>query len=347
MRKLATLTAAAALVAAFGFASAAKADPFADTLESFTPGTGSPSAASAGAEALGADDGIDVDLGADGILILRFTDNVCFDDGTTNTDFKVFELAAPSDGYVVDVGLIGESLTSLSSSGSGDTEFDLNVDSVVAFNRIQLTADGSGGAVATVDSFSQLEEPDARYRRLTTGIVQAPFGVQSARVRVLLRPRSSAAAFLYVDDVSLTAISAPTPSPTAPSTADSTPAGATPTPASTPSIGDISPQPNEGSFHEDGGRSGDSIVGGPRDEALVSEVLGASSDAPAAPLARPPTPVIERDSRLAALDPSPSSSGWARWLPWLITANVLGLAAVGLVAYRWGRRRRAAQEEDG
>jgi hypothetical protein len=214
---------------------------------------------------------------------------------------------------------------------------DPQVDAALLRISWYLTADGSGSAVATVDSLSQLDEPEARYRHLTTGIVQAPFGVQSASVRVLLRPRSSAAAVLYIDDVSLTAISAPTPTATAPATAVSTPVLAT-TP--TPPGDDISPQPNDGPPEG----AGDSIVGGPPDRPLVSEVLGASSDAPAAPLA-PPTPVIERDSRLAALDESPSSSGWARWWLWVIAANVLGLAAVGWVAYRWGRRRHAAREE--
>ena len=64
------------------------------------------------------------------------------------------------------------------------------------------SADGSGRAVATADSTSQLAEPAARYRYLTTGPVRAPPGVHSAKLRILLRPRSAATAVIYIDDVS-------------------------------------------------------------------------------------------------------------------------------------------------
>ena len=64
------------------------------------------------------------------------------------------------------------------------------------------SADGSGLAVATVDSTAQLEQPQGRYRYLTTGPVQAPPGVHSAKARVLLRPRSAAGTVIYIDDVS-------------------------------------------------------------------------------------------------------------------------------------------------
>ena len=64
------------------------------------------------------------------------------------------------------------------------------------------SADGSGLAVATADSTAQLEQPQGRYRYLTTGPVQAPPGVHSAKARVLLRPRSASGAVIYIDDVS-------------------------------------------------------------------------------------------------------------------------------------------------
>jgi hypothetical protein len=64
------------------------------------------------------------------------------------------------------------------------------------------SADGSGLAVGTVDSTAQLEQPQGRYRYLTTGPVQAPPGVHSAKARVLLRPRSAAGTVIYIDDVS-------------------------------------------------------------------------------------------------------------------------------------------------
>ena len=80
MRNLLTLIAAAALVAVFGFAGTASADPFADAVESFTPPTNCTTLAdptpapsndcdisgddeNAGADALGSDDTDGASLG--------------------------------------------------------------------------------------------------------------------------------------------------------------------------------------------------------------------------------------------------------------------------------------------
>ncbi|MDZ4279090.1 MAG: hypothetical protein U1B78_08115, partial [Dehalococcoidia bacterium] len=107
------------------------------------------------------------------------------------------------------------------------------VDSVLLRISWYASPDGSGSAVATVDSLSQLDEPQDGYRRLTTGPVKAPPGVQSARVRVLLRPVSDVSALIYVDDVTFRP-SAPPPVPTPTPSPTFTPTS-TPTPTRTPS----------------------------------------------------------------------------------------------------------------
>ncbi|MEX2158548.1 MAG: carbohydrate binding domain-containing protein [Dehalococcoidia bacterium] len=102
------------------------------------------------------------------------------------------------------------------------------------------SADGSGSAIDSVDSTDVLDTPVSAYRPLSTGPVQAPPGVHSAQLRIMLRPRSDVGTLIYIDGVSFEPSSQPpTPTPTVTPTPTSTyvPA-ATPTPTST-----RSPQP--------------------------------------------------------------------------------------------------------
>jgi len=96
-----------------------------------------------------------------------------------------------------------------------------------AFFRISWyeSADGSGSALATVDSAATLDGPSPGYRYLSTGPVQAPPGVRSAAVRVLLRPQSDASAIIYIDDVSFRTTGPPTVEPGPPSDGSSGEAG--------------------------------------------------------------------------------------------------------------------------
>ena len=102
--------------------------------------------------------------------------------------------------------------------------------------------DGSGGTLWTADSTEVLDAPQAVYRLLTTGVVQAPTNARSANARVLLRPASGAPARICVDDISLIGAAPPptatptvTPSATAPSDAATQAApSATATPTRTP-----------------------------------------------------------------------------------------------------------------
>ena len=105
-----------------------------------------------------------------------------------------------------------------------------------AFLRISWyrSADGSGSALASIDSTAALASPQPRFRRLSTGAVMAPPGVHSAKLRVLMRPRDATNALIYIDDVSFAKTVAPAPEPTATATANA-PVTATTLPPPTPS----------------------------------------------------------------------------------------------------------------
>jgi hypothetical protein len=71
------------------------------------------------------------------------------------------------------------------------------------------SADGSGSALADVDSTASVSGGASGFRLLDTGAVEAPSAAQSARVRLMLRPASAAATRAYFDDVRLVSWSAP------------------------------------------------------------------------------------------------------------------------------------------
>ncbi len=174
-----------------------------------------------------------------------------------------------------------------------------------AFLRVSWYAgtDGSGRAVATADSTAILETPGSRYRRLTTGPVQAPPGVHSAKVRILLRPRAAASAVIYIDDVSF--------HPTGPA-----PAGE----------GDAA----------NGGSSGRSSGSG-NSSGVLGESVGRGAG-----LATPmPSPVIVRRSPLRA-ESEPSSSSGPPWWSWALLGGFVAAGAVGTGAWWWRKRRGTA-----
>lgn len=90
-----------------------------------------------------------------------------------------------------------------------------------AFLRVSwyASSDGSGSALASVDSTARLDTPDGRFRSLTTGSITAAPEAHSARLRVMLAPVSSTPAVIYVDDASFgpaaPATATPAVSPTA------------------------------------------------------------------------------------------------------------------------------------
>ncbi len=178
------------------------------------------------------------------------------------------------------------------------------------------SADGSGQAVATVDSTAVLAEAEGRWRYLTTGPVLAPPGVHSAKARVLLRPRSAVSAAIYIDDVTFRPAAEPPVEP-APQEESGAAAGGTSSRSSS--------RPGDGS----GGRRS-------------SEVIGALRSAAAAPSTPMPTPVIRRGSRLAAEEDAPLSGDGLLWWPWALAGGVLAAGGAGWAVYRWGRQKRAA-----
>jgi hypothetical protein len=99
-----------------------------------------------------------------------------------------------------------------------------------AFLRISWYAsnDAIGAAIDTVDSTTRLDAPSSGYRHLTTDAVRAPGDARSARVRIMLAPRSDAAASILVDDAWFGAVPpppppSPTPVPAEPSAASDEP----------------------------------------------------------------------------------------------------------------------------
>ena len=91
---------------------------------------------------------------------------------------------------------------------------DVWVESALLRISWYASTDGSGSAVATVDSTAALASPKPSFRLLTTGQVMTPPGVHSARLRVLMRPVGQTNAVIYIDDVSFDKTGAPMP-PTA------------------------------------------------------------------------------------------------------------------------------------
>ncbi len=176
--------------------------------------------------------------------------------------------------------------------------------------------DGSGGAIAQADSTEELSAPDATYRQLTTGPLRAPPNALSTDARILLRPRDSTGAVLYVDDVSFDAVAPP-----------DQPAE---TPANDPPVAGT-------------------VAGGPEASASpssavnTSAVLGVVERRAPAPVVPQPTPVIRRAAlAVSTADVLPSDPG-VPWWPWALAAGATVAAVTGAVAYVWGRVRRAAE----
>ena len=169
-----------------------------------------------------------------------------------------------------------------------------------------VSGDGSGSALESVDSLTALDGPEAGYRRLSTGPVQAPPGVSSARARIMLRPRSRLSALIYMDEVSFRAVSAP-----------EAPAGDVEVPPD--GDGDVGYAPPRRS----------SSGGG-----VTSEVLGASARR-RQPLPQQPTPVIRRHALLAPEGEANARRGGETdrdWL-WVLVAGVSAACASATAAY--------------
>lgn len=186
MRKLATFTAAAALVAVFGFTGTASADPWADDAIAFTPGTGGGANPTAAEDA---PDGTTVTLGDNGNIVLNFTDNVCLDDGTATEDFTVTELVDNlPESYSVAIGFQGEALTPLAAGGLGITDFD--TEGVAAFNQISITDDGeqlfaNGSDIDAVTCANSFDLGTDQIEKTNTGstdiIIQAKFATSNGQ----------------------------------------------------------------------------------------------------------------------------------------------------------------------
>jgi hypothetical protein len=186
-----------------------------------------------------------------------------------------------------------------------------HVESVLVRISWYRSVDGSGSALIDADS-GVLDTSGTEYRPLSTGPVQAPPDAHSANVRILLRPRSSVSATIYVDDVSFVEASAP-------------PAGA----------GDHDEEASE--QHDPSEASAGSVNSDP------SQVRGVAVRE-AAGITVQPSPVIRRN---AALVPAQDSSGTddLQWWPW-VAGVFLGGAFLGYVELRMRAQGRNPSAEE-
>ncbi len=161
------------------------------------------------------------------------------------------------------------------------------------------SADGRGRSLAAADSTEQLQQPEPRWRALTTGPVQTPAGAQSAKLRILLRPRTDANALIYLDDVAFLPASPPPAEPAAPAVAGASAAGS------------------------DAAQS----------DVLATTDPAVSSPAGDAPAYTPmPAPVIRRQSLLTPAEAAASNETDALW-PWALAGTIIGVAAVSWGSY--------------
>ncbi len=213
MRKLGLMSAAAAIAAVMGFAGSAWADPYADSVVSFTPVTPGTAAdgtaintsgdsdepAEGGTDATGGPDwsdfnqfvslGIDENSTADtsddtrGEIVLDFSDNLCL--GVSGADIRVFEPGDNED-YTLEVELNGGSF-STPTTGSGDDDVDLfGVSDGDLFNRVRITATNFAGSTnvagADIDAVECLAPVIAGdFNKTNTGLSTVDIGLDTTQ----------------------------------------------------------------------------------------------------------------------------------------------------------------------
>jgi len=176
-----------------------------------------------------------------------------------------------------------------------------------------LSTDGSGSALNSVDSTTELADPQPGFRPLTTGPIQAPPGAQTAKLRILMRPRDETSAIIYIDDVAFGRVDAPpfVPDP------DSDDSGST----------------SSGSSSSSSGSSGRSSSGR-SSTVLSSAAAGNQESATGDPM---PPPVIRRDTLQTPEDEE--SGGGNPLLPWALLGGAVGAGLLGWSSYLVQRRR--------
>jgi hypothetical protein len=87
---------------------------------------------------------------------------------------------------------------------------DSNVEGVFLRVSFYESDDGSGRAMSSVDSEGTLSGNDPDFVSLSTGVIQAPQGANTAKLRLMLRPASGALGIAFFDSASFERV-APTP----------------------------------------------------------------------------------------------------------------------------------------
>jgi len=154
---------------------------------------------------------------------------------------------------------------------------DANVEAAYLRLSWYASPDGSGKAIDSVDSTTRLTDHSPRFRFLTSGPVVAPAEAASAKVRLMLDPRSEAEGTVYFDAISFgeTAmppqpVETPQPSPTFASSEPPTASAVLPAAAPEPSSSPDSPHPSPAALGATVGSSEPTVSG--RDGSSQSEM---------------------------------------------------------------------------
>jgi hypothetical protein len=166
------------------------------------------------------------------------------------------------------------------------------------------SADGSGSQIDTADS-SALAEDSPSFVTLDTGPAQAPPGARSAKVRLLLRPASAAAAVIYFDAIRFEEMEAP------------------------PAISAV----DSGQAGRSSGEAASPTAEGGSARAGQAAALGAR---------RGPTPLANVRQEAQPLDAPDASGGRPLW-PFLLAFGVSAAAAATVTGHAWWRARLAGR----
>ena len=185
------------------------------------------------------------------------------------------------------------------------------------------SADGNGKTIGSVDSTETLAPGTSEYVYLTTGSVAAPEGVHSARVRVMLVPKSASAAILYLDDLVFGPATAP-PREAALLAAGETVQEEPPQALPPPEESVITSPP-------------DSPVAQQATTAVASPALPEAKTVPAT-LAAPATALAPVPEAAVAREAAPEDGRGARSMVLIGLAAALSFVVAIVVAYLYGKR---------
>jgi len=226
---------------------------------------------------------------------------------------------------------------------------DANVEAAYLRLSWYASPDGSGKAIDSVDSTTRLTDGSPRFRFLTSGPVVAPAEAASAKVRLMLDPRSEAEGTVYFDAISFgeTAmppqpVETPQPSPTFASSETPTASAVLPAAAPEPSSSPDSPHPSPAALGATAASPETTVSG--RDGSSQSEM-----DSEGEPARTPVVLYRERradqftQGREGVAAGSDESDGFSPIVLVLATVPPAAVAAAAMAFFVWWRWRKRAR----